>query len=401
MSFCKIGKVGAVIVAAGNSSRMKSDIPKVYMLIAGKPVLLRTCEAFEKCSLIDSITVVAREADTGYVKDMLSSVSKLKNVVAGGKDRRDSVRNGVEVCTDCDFVAIHDGARPLVTPDEIERVCRDAMKHGAAALSAPCKDTVKICSENSFVVSTPDRSALRNVYTPQVFNREEYIDALALAGEDAVSFTDDCQLFEAAGRKVYMSSGSYSNIKITTPEDIDVAGKLFERMEENHKDSMKMENLNDIRTGHGYDVHRLVKDRKLIIGGVEIPHTLGLLGHSDADVLLHAVSDALLGAAALGDIGHLFPDNDPQYEGISSLILLRKVCEHIAAEDYRVGNIDAVVIAQKPKLMPYINEMRKNIAEACGIDVSRVSVKATTEEGLGFSGSEEGIAAHAVCLIYR
>ena len=154
-----------------------------------------------------------------------------------------------------------------------------------------------------------------------------------------------------------------------------------------------------IRIGHGYDVHRLVEGRKLILGGVDIPHETGLLGHSDADVLLHAISDSLLGAAALGDIGKLFPDNDPAYKGADSLVLLRRVNTHLGTSGYRVVNVDATVIAQAPKLAPHIPQMRKNIARALGVELSAVSVKATTEEGLGFSGERLGIAAHAVCLI--
>jgi len=154
-----------------------------------------------------------------------------------------------------------------------------------------------------------------------------------------------------------------------------------------------------MRIGHGYDVHRFAENRKCIIGGVEIPYEMGLLGHSDADVLLHAISDAILGAAAMGDIGHLFPDTDPEFEGADSLVLLRKVAEAVKEKGYKVGNIDSTVIAQAPKMAPYINEMRKNIAKACGIDADCVSVKATTEEKLGFTGAKQGIAAHAVCII--
>ncbi len=154
-----------------------------------------------------------------------------------------------------------------------------------------------------------------------------------------------------------------------------------------------------MRIGHGYDVHKLVEGRKLIIGGVEIPHTLGLLGHSDADVLLHAIMDSLLGAAALGDIGGLFPDNDPKYEGADSLVLLKEVRTAIGEKGYKISNIDATIIAQKPKMKPYIQQMRENIANVCGIDIDCVNVKATTEEKLGFTGREEGISAQAVCLI--
>ena len=156
-----------------------------------------------------------------------------------------------------------------------------------------------------------------------------------------------------------------------------------------------------MRIGHGYDVHRLVEERKLILGGVEIPYEKGLLGHSDADVLAHAISDALLGAAALGDIGKLFPDNDPQYAGADSLKLLQEVVYHIRENGYAISNIDATILAQKPKLAPYILQMRENLAKACGVDVDQVSVKATTEEKLGFTGAGQGIAAHAVCLLEK
>lgn len=154
-----------------------------------------------------------------------------------------------------------------------------------------------------------------------------------------------------------------------------------------------------MRIGHGYDVHRFAENRKCIIGGVDIPYESGLLGHSDADVLLHAISDAILGAAAMGDIGHLFPDTDPDFEGADSLVLLEKVVEAVSEKGYKIGNIDSTVIAQAPKMAPYINEMRDNIAKACGVDVDCVSVKATTEEKLGFTGAKQGIAAHAVCLL--
>ena len=205
-----------------------------------------------------------------------------------------------------------------------------------------------------------------------------------LDAEKARLVTDDCSLFELTGRPVQLTQGDYANLKITTREDLPRA---------------EQKEGNDMRIGHGYDVHRLVEGRKLILGGVEIPYEKGLLGHSDADVLLHAVMDAVLGAAALGDIGQHFPDNDPAYKGADSLALTREVARIIAEHGYKVGNIDATILCQRPKLAPHIPAMRRNIADAFGLPVDAVSVKATTEEHLGFTGEGLGIAAHAVALI--
>ena len=198
------------------------------------------------------------------------------------------------------------------------------------------------------------------------------------------SFTDDAQLLDSIGIKPHLTKGEYSNIKITTPEDL-----MY----------LKNYSQEELRVGHGYDVHRFVKGRELILGGVKIPYEKGLLGHSDADVLLHALMDALLGAAALGDIGKHFPDSDPSYSGISSMTLLEKVYDLLALAGYKPSNADITVIAQEPKLAGYIQKMRDNISLALGLDRDRISIKATTEEGLGFTGNKEGIAAHAVVTI--
>jgi len=206
------------------------------------------------------------------------------------------------------------------------------------------------------------------------------------AGRD---FTDDCQLFEQAGHPVRLVPGLDTNLKLTTPEDIRLAEALLTDRKE----------IGAMRIGHGYDVHKLVEGRPLILGGVSIPWEKGLLGHSDADVLTHAVMDALLGAAALGDIGGLFPDTDPAYAGADSIQLLRQVMARVRQEGYALGNLDVTVLAQQPKLKPYIPAMRACLADACGVPIEQISIKATTEEGLGFTGSGEGMAAHAVCLL--
>ena len=235
------------------------------------------------------------------------------------------------------------------------------------------------------VEQTPDRSTLYAVQTPQCFDRAAYLAALDELDEEKVRLvTDDCSLFELTGRTVQLTQGDYANLKITTREDLPRPVQ---------KEEPKM------RIGHGYDVHRLVEDRKLILGGVEVPFEKGLLGHSDADVLTHAVMDAVLGAAALGDIGKHFPDNDPAYAGADSLKLAQHVARILQEKGWRIENIDATLLCQRPKLAPHIPAMRANLAAAFGLPVEAVSVKATTEEHLGFTGEGLGIAAHAVALI--
>ena len=257
----------------------------------------------------------------------------------------------------------------------------------------PVKDTIKTAvrgdgktvPEACLVQTTPDRSTLYAVQTPQCFDRAEYLAALGeLDAEKARRVTDDCSLFELTGRAVQLTQGDYANLKITTREDLPRPAQ---------KEEPKM------RIGHGYDVHRLVEGRRLILGGVDVPFEKGLLGHSDADVLTHAVMDAVLGAAALGDIGQHFPDNDPAYSGADSLKLARRVAEILKEHGWRIENIDATLLCQRPKLAPHIPAMRRNLADAFGLPVDAVSVKATTEEHLGFTGEGLGIAAHAVALI--
>jgi 2-C-methyl-D-erythritol 4-phosphate cytidylyltransferase/2-C-methyl-D-erythritol 2,4-cyclodiphosphate synthase len=256
----------------------------------------------------------------------------------------------------------------------------------------PVKDTIKQAKggdgktvpEGCMVENTPDRSTLYAVQTPQCFDRAAYLAALDELDEASARLvTDDCSLFELTGRPVELVRGDYANIKITTREDLPRAGNGGKKM----------------RIGHGYDVHRLVEGRKLILGGVEVPYEKGLLGHSDADVLAHAVMDAVLGAAALGDIGQHFPDTAEEYAGADSLMLARRVAEIVTGHGWRIGNIDATILCQRPKLAPHIPAMRAKLAEAFGMPVDAVSVKATTEEHLGFTGEGLGIAAHAVALI--
>ena len=277
----------------------------------------------------------------------------------------------------------------------IEQCIQAAVEYGAATAAVRVKDTIKQANEEGFIEQTPDRSRLYLTQTPQVFEAGLYRRAVKQAQREGLDFTDDCQLVEHIGHAVKLCEGDYRNIKITTPEDIAVAKAMAGQREQQEEKRM------EIRTGHGYDVHRLTQGRKLILGGVEIPWEKGLLGHSDADVLVHAVMDALLGAAALGDIGRHFPDTDPRYAGADSICLLKQVVLLLKGKGYSISNIDCTIIAQRPKLKNYIPQMAKNIADACQIDTEQVNVKATTEEQLGFTGSGEGMSAHSVCLITR
>ena len=378
---------GAVVVAAGQSSRMGGGGSKVLLELGGQPVLRYSLAALDACGLVKEICVVCRPEDMGAVKACAAGLSTPVKAVPGGAQRQESVWRGVEALEpDWGYLLIHDGARPLVTGAVIENVCRDALQYGAATAAVPSKDTCKIMDKDGFVLDTPPRAQ-----TPQAFEREMYLYAARRAMKEGRTCTDDCQLIEWAGGRVKLTQGDYKNIKLTTPEDM-ASAKAFLGLA-GPKEGLSM------RIGYGYDVHRLAPGRKLILGGVEVPYEQGLLGHSDADVLTHAVMDALLGAAALGDIGQLFPDSDPRYKGADSLALLREVCSRLAGAGFSVGNIDATLIAQRPKVAPYVPQMRQRLGDACGLPVGRVSVKATTEEGLGFTGEGAGMAASAVCLL--
>lgn len=369
--------VTAIIVAAGASRRMGFD-KLSYRLPDGRTVLETSCALFAAHPAVDELVLVAG-GNRPQCEAIAAACPKPCTVVQGGATRADSVRSGLAAAKG-QLVAIHDAARPFASAEIITAALQAAAESGAAAPAVPVKDTIKVADKDGKVVATPDRATLYAVQTPQCFDRALYLQALeTVNGEKASLVTDDCSLFELAGLPVTLTAGDYANLKITTKEDL--------------------QKEKTMRIGHGYDVHRLVEDRKLILGGVEVPYEKGLLGHSDADVLLHAVMDAVLGAAALGDIGQHFPDTDPAYKGADSLALTREVAKIIAAHGYKVGNIDATILCQRPKLAPHIPAMRQNIADAFGLPLDAVSVKATTEEHLGFTGEGLGIAAHAVALI--
>ncbi len=377
-----MGNTCAILLGAGCSSRM-NGVNKQLLRLNGIPVLIRSALNFERCAEISEIIIAAREQELDKISELCREygISKLKAVTAGGKTRAESAALAMREAGECDFIAVHDGARPFADPPLISRVIARAAETGAAIPAVPVRDTVKI-ARNGEVSETPDRSTLFAAQTPQVFRRELY---QKMCAQNNRSATDDASLAERLGVRVLLAEGSDQNIKITSPCDIPIGeaiaggGKTL------------------LRIGHGYDVHRLVPGRKLILGGVEIPYEKGLLGHSDADVLLHAVMDALLGALALGDIGGHFPDTDPQYRGIDSRKLLEQTISLVHGQGYALSNLDATITAEKPKLAPYIPQMREEIARICGVPVGCVSVKATTEEGLGLKG--EGIGTACVCIL--
>lgn len=388
-------RTSAIILAGGTGSRMESDKHKQFIKIFDKTILERTVSAFEKSAKIDEIVVVVREDEFESITSLLAKNTPCKPVsfAIGGACRAESAKNGFFTCVDrCDFVAIHDAARCLITPEMVDKVVEKAHKCGAATAVCAVSDTLKSVDENGVIKATIPRENVFRAQTPQVFSKAIYKRALDNC-RDVSIITDDNMMVEAIGEKISAVDLGVNNIKITTCDDLTLAkGILAERGEIG---------MSGFRIGHGYDVHKFDEGRKLIIGGVDIPHEKGLLGHSDADVLLHAIMDSLLGAAALGDIGRHFPDNDEAYRGASSIHLLTKVAELIRKSGYTVINIDATLIMQRPKIAPYIPQMVSNIAFALGISENSVNVKATTEEKLGFTGREEGVSAHSVSMLFR
>lgn len=389
--------VTVIFPAAGASKRM-GGTNKLFMELGGEPVLIRTLKTFSESRRVTFLIVVVGENDVDAVEKLLSETDGLKPyaVTIGGSERQFSVANGLKLLPDdAEIVLVHDAARPLVSLKVIEEVIDATEKFGGAIAAVPEKNTIKFVDDKNFVTYTPPRSKLVEVQTPQGFRKNILLQAYKQAAEDNFLGTDDSSLVERVGDQIKIVTGDYSNIKITTPEDLKMAESLISQTL--HPTSYSLLP----KTGFGYDVHKLVPNRKLILGNVEIPNDLGLEGHSDADVLIHAIIDAILGAAALGDIGQHFPDNNAAYKNIDSGELLKRVNELIKIHGYKIGNIDSTIVAQKPKLSPYILKMRVRLADILGIDSNLISVKATTTEGLGFTGEGKGIAAYATVLLER
>ncbi|MBR5110784.1 MAG: 2-C-methyl-D-erythritol 4-phosphate cytidylyltransferase [Clostridia bacterium] len=372
--------VYALLLCGGSGTRMGVKENKTLLKIGGVPAIIRSFRAFEP--LVKGIVLVTRAEEEAVFHEALSACGCAPlAIVAGGEDRQASALNGLRALPpDADIALIHDGARPFVTEEIIRRVIESAEEYGSGVAAVPARDTVKRADAEGRVLETLDRSALWQMQTPQGFFVKDLLDAHAKA---PARYTDDAALMEAAGHSVWLVPGSPDNIKLTSPEDLRMVNGMLTP-----------------RVGTGFDAHRLVEGRALWLGGVRVPYEKGLLGHSDADVALHALMDALLGAAAMGDIGKLFPDKDPQYEGISSLILLKEVGKRLGEAGFTVGNADVTIVCQAPKLSPYIPAMQEAIANALGISRRQVSVKATTTEHMGYEGSGEGISAQAAALLF-
>ena len=398
--------VSVIVAAAGQGKRMRSGMNKTFISLHDKPVFSYSVRTFDACSAVDRLVIVVAPEETLQMEMLLNgmNLSKPWQVVAGGSERQYSIANALTVLQQQNgIIVIHDGARPLTEPLLVEEVIHAAMKFRAAIAGVPVKDTVKLADENNFVSQTLERNCLWAVQTPQAFEAELLNQAYCQAMADGFLGTDDSTLVERLGVPVKIVAGSYCNLKITTPEDLCIAETLLRKNQMDRtcsNDRLENQAMTG-RVGIGYDVHRLVDGRKLILGGVDVPYKQGLDGHSDADVLLHAIQDAMLGAAGLGDIGRHFPDSDMRYKGISSLILLANVRDLLVEDGWKVNNVDAVVIAEQPKISPYIAIMNETIAKTLQITIKQVNIKATTTERLGFTGRQEGIAAQAVVSLVK
>ena len=374
-------KIAVIIAAAGIGSRMNANTPKQYLEIDGTPMFVKTALAFHENENIDYIIVVANSEYLSECDKLLKASGIDAISVAGGKERQDSVYEGLKkLPKDVDYVLVHDAARPFVSQKLIDEAINAACEKQAVVCAVPVKDTIRMkTSEESSV--TTDRNLMYAVQTPQAFDKSLLVRAYEQAFVEGFYGTDDAVLVERTGHKVHIIDGAYDNIKITTKEDLPMSV--------------------DMRVGTGFDVHVFAENRKLILGGLEIPFKKGLLGHSDADVLIHAIMDALLGAIGEGDIGKHFPDSDNKYKGISSLLLLKEVDDIVKSKGYNIGNIDITVIAEKPKIAPYIDEMTEKIAKTLNIEKGKINIKGTTTEKLGFIGREEGVAVQAICTLSR
>jgi 2-C-methyl-D-erythritol 4-phosphate cytidylyltransferase/2-C-methyl-D-erythritol 2,4-cyclodiphosphate synthase len=395
-------KVAAIIPAAGIGTRMGLSIPKQCYELGGKPILVHTLQRIAQAESIGSIILVVPTDHKDWAEQLVQEyqLAKVTQVIAGGLRRQDSVQAGLAALPDeVELVLVHDGVRPFVELPVIENCLTEAEKSGAAMVAVPVKDTLKAVSKEQVIKQTVDRSGIWQAQTPQAAKVSLLKEAYAGAAKrpDFIA-TDEASLLENINVPIKVVEGSEKNIKITRPEDLILAKAI---LMESQPDQTIMEHGNDIRIGYGYDAHRLVSGRPLVLGGVTVDHEKGLEGHSDADVLTHALCDAILGAASLGDIGRHFPDTDQKFKDIKSLSILEQVAAMASQEGLVLHSADLTVVAQKPKLAPFFVAMQENLATACGIDPDTINIKATTTEGMGFAGREEGMAAHAVVLLRK
>lgn len=378
----------AIVVAAGRGSRAGAGLPKQYRLLDGQTVLRRTVERFATHPDVGAVLVVIHPDDADLYAQAVHDLPRLLPPVAGGAERQASVRAGLEALADLrpDLVLVHDAARPFLSPALISRAIAAGRAHGAAVPGLPVTDTIKVVDDSETVVDTPARASLRAVQTPQAFRYVLLRSAHEAAREEGQDgLTDDAAVMEWAGHAVTVFPGETENVKLTHPSDFAAPAPRAP--------------LTDVRTGTGFDVHAFGPGDHVMLGGIAIPFGQGLDGHSDADVGLHALTDALLGALCDGDIGAHFPPSDPQWKGATSDRFLAFAADKVRARGGAIAHLDLTLICEAPKVGPHRDAMRARIAQIVGVAVDRVSVKATTTERLGFAGRREGIAAMASATI--
>jgi len=379
--------VSAIIAAGGRGARFGGAQPKQLSLLAGRPILQHSVEAFLNNSAVAEVIVALPDDLAASPPGYLLTCAKPVRIVAGGVRRQDSVARAFALVSPAaDLVLIHDAARPLVSDTVIQRTLAAASIDGAAIAAIRARDTVKRAGADGVITATLPREEIFLAQTPQAFRVSILRDALAIADNG----TDEAALAEQAGHHVRVVEGDPRNLKVTTPDDLVMAERLI-------SDSRAA--VTPLRIGNGYDLHRLVAGRPLILGGVTIPFEKGLHGHSDADAVCHAVTDAILGAAGAGDIGRHFPDTDPAWQDANSIRLLHRAAAIVRDAGYAIVNVDVTVIAQRPKLSSHAETMQRNLSAALGIDCGQVSVKGKTNEGMDSMGVGDSIAVHAVALL--
>lgn len=379
----------AIIVAAGRGERLRGEAPKAFVDLAGKSVLRRSAEALAACPGVSALIVVAPNGFEKLARSETAGTGKLRAVVKGGATRQDSVQAGLKRTTSRDrVVLVHDAARPFVDEGVVSRVLEGVRRDGAAIPIAPVVDTIKRVKKGR-IGETVDRNTLGAAQTPQGFKRASLVGVYARAARAGVTLTDEAMAMEREGLPVAAVEGSAKNFKITTPDDLDRARRLIASVRP------------ALRVGLGFDVHRLVPKRRLMLGGVHVPAEVGLQGHSDGDVLLHALCDALLGAGALGEIGSLFPSSDRKLKGAPSARFVAEVRSRLAAAHLSIVNVDATLIAERPRLSGHLEAMKKNIARLLEVEPDQVSIKVKSTDTLGAIGRGEGIAAQVSALLAR
>jgi len=387
--------VALVVVAAGRGARLGADRPKQYLPCAGKPLLAHTLEALLLARPFMAATVVIHADDRALYDAALATLSRGDRAAVGapsvgGATRQESVRAGLEslAAAQPDIVLIHDAARPFPSRDLVARAVEAATAHGAAAPGVRLSDTIKQVDADGVVLATPPRAALRAVQTPQAFRFSLILEAHRRAAASGVGdLTDDVAIAESAGAPAFLFEGDPGNFKVTTMADLSAA------------EARIMTAASETRVGQGFDVHAFTVGDHVWLCGVRVPHTHALAGHSDADVALHALADAIYGALAEGDIGAHFPPSEPRWKGAASHIFLAHAGERARARGGFIVHLDATLVCEAPKVGPHRDAMRARVAEIVGIDAGRVSVKATTSEGLGFTGRREGIACLATATL--